>query len=82
MSYKEDLIGREHFSEDKRKMAHVTGMVGINQTRREKERGVYRLNWVVLREGEFIEEHCVHVAGCLGLANPAMKSAFFDDGES
>ncbi len=75
-SYKEDLQNRSNFSEDKRKLSHVTGLVGINVSQKEKEEGIMRLNWIVLREGEFSVTKCVHVAGCLPIANPCMKSTF------
>lgn len=75
-SYDVDVVSRKHFSEDKRKLAHTTGMIGINQSKVDKQIGVYRLNWVVLREGEFSEDHCVHTAGSLSLANPAIISSF------
>lgn len=69
-------LGRDNFSEDKRKRAHVTGSIGINQTDEEKELQVQRLNWIVRREHEYIESRCCHVAGCLAIANPAIKSTF------
>lgn len=75
-SYSAETMDRSNFTDDKRKYAHVTGMIGINATAQEKESGVVRLNWLVLREGEFTETKCVHVAGCLGLANPAVLSTF------
>jgi hypothetical protein len=75
-AYSTDLIDRSNFSGDKRKLAHVTGMVGINQNDIEKERGMYRLNWVVLRESEFSRRKCVHVASCLDLANSSVLSSF------
>lgn len=75
-SYTADTIGRSNFSEDKRKLAHVTGMIGINQAKQEKDLGVMRLNWVALREGEYSEYRCVHVAGCLAIASPFMWSTW------
>lgn len=75
-SYESKVIRRSHFSEDKRKLAHVTGMVGINQTEEEKNRGIFRLNWVLLREGFYSESKCVTVAGCLAIANPMMISCW------
>lgn len=74
-SYDKTTLRRTHFSEDKRKLAHVTGMVGINQTEEEKLRGIFRLNWILLREGFYSESRCVTVAGCLAIANPAVVSA-------
>lgn len=75
-SYKKRSLDRTNFSEDKRKFAHVTGMVGINVTDDEKAKMVTRLNWIQLREWEFdTNTHC-HVAGCLPVANPAFMSTF------
>jgi len=67
---------QKHFSEDKRKNAHVTGMVGLNQTVKEKEKGIMRLNWIELREGWYSERQCCYVATCFELANMAVKSCF------
>lgn len=75
-SYNIKTINMEHTSEDKRKVAHVTGMIGLNCTKEEKRDGVLRLNWLALREDDYHPEHCVHVAGCLSLANPTMLSCF------
>lgn len=75
-SYDSKTLSRSNFSEDKRKLAHVTGMVGINQTQEEKARGIYRLNWILLREGAYLEGKCVTVAGCLAVANPAIVSSW------
>lgn len=75
-SYKAHTIDRSNFSEDKRKFAHVTGMIGINSTPEEKARNLQRLNWLALREDGYDESRCVHVAGCLELGNPAIKSTF------
>lgn len=69
-------LSRENFSEDKRKNAHVTGIVGINQTAAEKKKGLYRLNWVHQRDLEFEEKTCVWCAGCLSVANPCVLSVF------
>lgn len=70
------ILSKSNFSDSKTKNAHVSGTVGINQTEKEKEQGVYRLNWTALREGPALGEKCVYTAGCLGLANPAMKSCW------
>jgi hypothetical protein len=73
-SYDQWLIRKGDFSEDKRKNAHVTGMIGINQTPAEKKKGVYRLNWIFLRDGEWTESQYVWMAGNLALGCPAMRS--------
>lgn len=75
-AYRTDTISMANFSEDKRKNAHVTAMIGLNATAEEKERGITRINLAALREGEYSEQRCVHVAGCLSLANPAICSTF------
>jgi len=75
-AYKTNVITRSNFSEDKRKLAHVTGMIGINAKEEEKDIGITRLNWVVLRERAFSVNKCTYVAGCLDVANPAIKSTF------
>jgi len=75
-SYRAETMDMANFSEDKRKLAHVTGMVGINSTVDEKESGLQRLNWIVLRESEFNTTRCVHVAGCFDIGNPAVHSIF------
>lgn len=75
-SYKATTLRRSNFSEDKRKIAHVTGMLGINATEQEQELGIYRLNWIALRESKYAESKCVYTAGCLDIANPAIQSSF------
>lgn len=75
-SFSSDLITRSHFSEDKRKLAHVTGMIGINMTEEDKEAGLMRLNWIALREDKFRERKVVYTASCLGLANPCVLSTW------
>lgn len=73
-SYNADMLTMEHFSEDKRKFAHVTGMIGINRKAEDKPQGIQRLNWLVLREGDFSVRRYVAVAGCLGIGRPAILS--------
>lgn len=76
-SYDTIVVTRKNFSEDKRKLAHVTGMIGINQKDPdEKDLGVMRLNWVKLRNEDFSEKQVVFIAGCLSIANPIIKSTF------
>lgn len=76
-SYDSTLVRRGNFSEDKRKYAHVTGMIGINQTDpEEKDMGLMRLNWLKLRDGRYSETKCVYIAGCLALAHPTIKSCW------
>lgn len=75
-SFKADSMGMQHFSEDNRKFAHCTGMIGLNQKSEEKEKGIYRLNWLVLRGDRFVTTRHCYTAGCLAIANPAIHSVF------
>ena len=75
-SYDRGTLGMGNFSDDRRKIDSVTGQIGINQSKEEKRKGIMRLNWVSLRDDEFHPSSCVYVAGCLSIANPAIKSCF------
>lgn len=75
-SYEQTTMNRSNFSEDKRKNAHVTGMVGLNQTPDENEMEVMRLNWIVRRGARFTNSECCYLAGCLAIGNPAIRSCF------
>lgn len=74
-AYDQWVLRKKDFSEDKRKNAHTTGTLGINQTAEEKKLGIYRLNWVFLRDGEWSDNQVVWVAGNLALASPCLKSS-------
>lgn len=73
-SYDEKVMTMNNFSEDKRKVAHVTAMIGINETPEEKEKGVQRLNYVARREGAFSVYKCCTVANCFDICYPGVKS--------
>lgn len=73
-SYSAETLGMQHFTNDKRKLSHVFGMVGLNQTADEKQDDVMRLNWIVRRKGRADTEKCVHVAACRGISHIAMHS--------
>ena len=74
LSYDAKTITRKHSSEDKRKLAHVTGMLGINQTESEKKQEIMRFNWIKVRDAKYLESKCVAVAGCLAVGNIAIRS--------
>ena len=59
----------------KTKLSHVTGMLGLNQTKEEKGRGIMRLNWIVLREDNFQTDRCLYVGQCLTLGRAFMLHA-------
>ena len=73
-SYSTFTMSKQDFAEDKRKFAHVTGMVGLNCTPEEKSRGLMRYNWLVLREEDYSETACCHIASCFSVANPTVMS--------
>jgi hypothetical protein len=75
-SYKAHTLSRTNFSEDKRKYAHVTAMIGINRTEKEYEQGIARMNFILARDLEFSSEKCVYVAPCFAVANPWVFSSF------
>jgi hypothetical protein len=75
-AYGKVLLDRTNFSEDKRKLSHVSSMVGINQVSDEKSAGVYRLNMIVNRDEDFDITRCCYTGACLQLANPAVVSIF------
>lgn len=68
-SYTQEILNAGNFSEDKRKLSHVTGMLGLNQTSEEKSKGVMRLNWIVLRESDFNVDRCLFVGQCFTLGS-------------
>jgi len=74
--YSTYTIDMDKISEEKRKLSHVTGIVGLNQTEAEEKQGLMRLNWVIAREGRHSSKACVACAMCLALANPAVKTCW------
>ncbi len=69
-------LNRKNISEDKRKLAYVSAMAGINVIPDEKKDDQCRLNWVSNRGKQTTWTEVVHVAGCLALANPCVLSIF------
>jgi len=70
------LLGKQHFSGRKTKLAHVNGMIGINVADDEREQQIARLNWVVKRKirNRKSRMRYVTVAGCYDIENPAIIS--------
>jgi len=63
-SYDRRSLSLKNFSEDKRKYSHVTGMIGLNQTDEEKEKGILRVNMLLGREDDFNAKTEVNVLQC------------------
>lgn len=73
-AYKARTQSMADFSNDKRKNAHVTGMLGLNQTPAEKKINVMRLNWLHLRESDYNTDDCLYVASCPALGRAMVKA--------
>lgn len=73
-SYTTETQGMENVGEDKRKLAHVNGMIGLNQNKEDKQLGLMRLNWIVLREDEFHSDNSIYVTQCLKIGRPCIGS--------
>lgn len=73
-SYDQQTLAMKHFSEDKRKYAEVTAMIGLNQNQDEKVSGLMRINLIVQREGEFYSKETVKVAQDLRIGRPLLFS--------
>lgn len=75
-SYKKERLSLSNFSEDKRKLAHVTAQYGLNQDPqgREKKLGIMRINEIVVREGEFSADNEVYILQDLPTGRPFLES--------
>ena len=77
-AHEQELLKIGNFSEDKRKLAHVTGMYGLNQgpDGREKKLGIMRWNKIVVREDGFHETEQVHVLHRFQIGQPNLGSYY------
>ena len=73
-SYDRYTLGMSNFSESKTKLAHVTGMLGLNQTEEEKKKGITRINKILAREEEAVATDTVSVIGHLATGQPLIAS--------
>lgn len=74
-AYGAELLDMSHFSDDRRKNDHVTGMIGICQTLEEKGKGVTRFCWATPPRDQDAGP-AVHVAGLAEISHPIMYSIF------
>jgi len=65
LTYSMDLQTRSSFSEDHRKYAHTNGTLGLTQTPDDKRASIAKINWLVLREGDFNEKNVCYILQCL-----------------
>ena len=68
------LLDETNFSESKTKNAHVTALFGLNQTPKEKEMGILRINTILARGAKFNKRRAVAVLQCLEIGQPIMGS--------
>lgn len=73
-SYGAEWLGMQHFGEMKTKLAHVTGLVGLNQIEEERIRGITRLSWVVVRDISNEDGFHVYCAGLPAINDPCIVS--------
>lgn len=78
MAYEQDLQTRSSFSEDHRKYAHTNGTLGLTQTAEDKRNNIAKLNWLVLREGEFNERRVCFILQCLKRGRFCIDSVISD----
>ncbi len=74
-AYGQGKITMSHTADDKRKLSHVTAMIGISSIESEREYDIARLNVVSVR-GQRKDDRVVAVAQCLAIAHPTMCSMF------
>ena len=70
------LMGQDDVADDIRKVAHATGVVGINRDKWDIDHGAYRLNWVAVRGLAFPSHDYVYCAGNLSVGSPTLVSIF------
>lgn len=71
---KKSQVDQWDTSEDKRKLAHITAMLALNQTPAEKRRGLMRISNLATRDSFFDTEQNVGVLQCLALGKPHILS--------
>ncbi len=75
-SYTQGRLSLSNFSEDKRKLSHVTAQYGLNHDAkgREKRLGILRINEIVVREGEFSADNEVAILQDISIGRPFLES--------
>ena len=73
-SYSKSQQDTTDVSEDKRKLGHVTSMLGLNQTIDEKRAKLMRVSQLVHREDDFDMHQNVVVLQCLEMSRPLLAS--------
>jgi len=68
------ILRPKNFTEDRRKLDHVTSCIGLNQKGDEKRKGIMRLNEMAAREEYFEITDTVSVLQCLDMGMPHLGS--------
>lgn len=71
-------VRSDTIAEDIRKLAHITSMIGINQTPQERKMGIVRLRQLAIR-GEEVEYREAVCTQCLSLGRFVMDSRFMNE---
>jgi intein/homing endonuclease len=77
--YKQD-VSEDLCAEDKRKIDHVSKMMGINRTKEDLLNGMVRISHIVERDGK-IDHRQVAVLNCLEIGRPYIDSRYADEVE-
>jgi hypothetical protein len=72
--FNKKLLDKSNFSEDRRKLDHVTAMIGLNMSIEEKKMGIMRMNEVVTRDTEGTS--VITIMHRLQLGRPMLGSFF------
>lgn len=75
-AYDKKILTAKNFSEDKRKNAHVTCTLALQQVPEEKVAGLIRMSKILAREDEFDVRNQVKVIQCLSIGAPMLGSYF------
>ena len=73
-------VTAQSIAEDIRKLAHVTCMVALNQSKVEKEQNIMRLSQIAVREGDSVTKDALCLQ-CYAIGRPVLDSRFADEVE-
>lgn len=71
-----DIMTRQFLSEDKRKAAHPTAILGLTASQEERASQVAKLNYLVRRDDVCDESACLYLAQSLAICSPMVKTYF------
>ncbi len=75
-AYDSAVMTRQFLSEDKRKAAHPTAILGLNASQYEREKQVAKLNYLIRRDDACNEYECLYLAQALPICSPMVKTFF------